>query len=70
MTKEEKQYLLEEFPKVKGRTLRGDTLRVYYETERILNNKEKIHKRSCTCEYRSLAIAVNKQYENWLQNNA
>lgn len=68
MKDEEKKYLLEVFPIHKGRTLRGETLAVYYETERILKQKDSIQKRDCSCQYRQLAEQVNKSYDNWFRN--
>jgi len=68
MKDEQIKYLLEVFPIHKGRTLRGETLAVYYETERILKQKDTIQKRDCSCQYRQLADNVNKSYDNWLRN--
>ena len=68
MKDEDKNYLLEVFPIHRGRTIRGETLAVYYETERILTNKEQIQKRDCSCQFRSMADNVHVLYDNWLQN--
>lgn len=68
MKAEDKIYLLEVFPKHRGLTIRGETLAVYYETERILKNKEVIQKRGCSCEFRSMAENVHNLYDNWLSD--
>ena len=68
MKDSEKIWLLEEFPKYKGKTIRGEIANAYHEAERILNNKQSINKRTCGCQYRSLAEGVNRAYDKWLQN--
>lgn len=68
MKDSEKKYLLEVFPNHRGRTIRGETLAVYYETERILKNKEVIQKRGCSCEYRSMAEQIHNLYDKWLSD--
>lgn len=66
MKDEEIKYLLEIFPNHRGRTLRGETLAVYYETERILKQKQIIEKRDCSCKFRSMADNVHVLYDKWL----
>ncbi len=68
MKVEDKEWLMLEFPKYKGKTIRGEVLKAYYEAERILAGKEQIRKRGCSCELRGMATGVDKSYNNWLQN--
>ena len=65
MKDEEIKYLLDIFPNHRGRTLRGETLAVYYETERILQQKHVIQKRDCSCQFRSMAENVHTLYDKW-----
>lgn len=67
MSKEEKTFLLEEWLPVKGTTLRGPTLSLYYEAERILEGREKINKRSCSCALRGMAENVHNLFHAWHQ---
>ncbi len=66
----EKQFLLNTFPEFQGRTLKGQVLAHYYETERILNGWESIKKRGCGCNYASMAREVDRKYKTWLENNS
>ena len=68
MKDSEKTYLKEVFPQHRGRTIKGETLAVYYETERILKQKEQIQKRGCSCEFRSMAEKVHTLYDKWLSD--
>lgn len=61
------EWLKEEFPKHQGKTLRGETLKAYYEAERILLNRDKIQPRGCSCNYNQLKAFVDELYEKWLQ---
>ena len=53
----------------KVKYLRGDTLNAYYKAEMILRNKHAIQKRSCGCQYGSMARAVDKLYQDYLIDN-
>lgn len=68
MKVEDTIYLKEVFPQHRGRTIRGETLAVYYETERILQGKQQIQKRGCSCEFRSMAENVHMLYDKWLSD--
>ena len=68
MKDEDKKWLIEEFPKYMGKTIRGEVLKAYYEAERILAGKDQIRKRGCSCELRGMATGVDKSYNKWLQN--
>ena len=46
MKDEDKKWLLEEFPKHRGKTIRGEVLQAYYRAEMVLSGKEKINKRT------------------------
>ena len=51
-----KEWLVNEFAtKWMGRTLRGDTLNAYYKAEMILKGRHAIQKRSCGCQFGSMA---------------
>lgn len=69
MSKEDAYYLLVEFPKYKGLTLRGRVVQEYYEAERILKGLNQIMPRGCSCEYRHMAETVNKLHDKWLEEN-
>ena len=65
MSEQEEKWLEETFPSHRGKTLRRETLSVYYEAERLLKNKESITKRTCSCQYRSMAEGVHVLYDKW-----
>lgn len=65
MSEQEEKWLEEVFPQHRGRTIRKETLSVYYEAERLLRGKEKIEKRSCSCQFRSMAESVHVLYDRW-----
>jgi hypothetical protein len=69
MSNQDIEYL-KNFKQYIGRTLSGPVLGAYYEAERILLGKQVINKRSCSCEYRSLATKVNDLYELWEKNQS
>lgn len=68
MKDEDKKWLIEEFPKYMGKTIRGEVLTSYYRAEMLLAGKDQIRKRGCGCELRGMASGVDKSYNNWLQN--
>ena len=63
----EDQKILDEFPKYIGKTLFRDTLKAYYEVERILMNKETISRRSCSCSLPQLKRHVDEMYNGYLK---
>lgn len=67
MSEQDKQWLIEEFPKYRGRILRGEVLDSYYKAEKILKNLTTIKKRGCSCEYKSLGIQVDNLYEKFIE---
>ena len=69
MKDSEKQWLIQEFPKHKGKTVRGDIAKAYYEAERILNGWTQIKRRGCGCELGGMAKAVDNSYNKWISNN-
>jgi len=68
MKDEDKKWLIEEFPKYKGKTIRGEVLASYYRAEMLLNGWSQIKKRTCSCQLRSLASETDRLYNKWLQN--
>lgn len=68
MSEDNIKWLLEEFPKYKGKTIRGEVLNAYYKAEMLLSNREQINKRSCSCQLRSLATGVDKSYNKWVSD--
>ena len=48
--------------------MRGDVIHDYLYAEKVLKGADKIQRRGCGCEYGSVARAVNKSYEEWLEN--
>lgn len=68
MTEADKKWLLEEFPKYKGRALKDEVLNAYYIAERLLKNNPTIHKRGCTCEYPGMANEVSILYDKFIKN--
>ena len=69
MNNEDRDWLLNTFPTFRGRTIRGEVLAAYYKAEMLLNNWDKVKKRSCSCQLRSLADGVDKSYNKWLSDN-
>lgn len=71
MTLQEAIWLKEVFiDKHQGLILKGETLKAYYEAERILKGKDKIDKRPCTCQFKDLARIVNSlvdQYQSEIE---
>ena len=68
MNDKDRKFLEVAFREVYGHTLRGIVVDRYLEAERILLNKERIHRRSCSCSYGSLKRSVDSLYERWLKN--
>lgn len=65
MSKEEEKFLLEEWLPVKGKTLRGPNVSLYLEAERILEGRDKINKRNCSCQLRGMAENVHNLFSEW-----
>lgn len=69
MRSDYKEWLMNEFAtKFMGRTLRGEVLNAYYKAEMILKGRHAIQRRSCGCQYGSMARAVDKLYNDWIDN--
>lgn len=68
MNKEDKDWLLEVFPTHRGRTIRGETLAAYYRAEMLIQGRDKINKRGCSCELRGMADQVDNIYNKWLHD--
>jgi len=62
---EDREWLDIKFPTYRGKTLRKETLMAYYEAERILEGKEYITKRGCSCEFGNLVNKVHTLYEKY-----
>lgn len=69
MNNEQKQYLLQVYPNHRGKTMRGETLAVYYETEKILKNLPSINKRGCSCQYTAFAREIDNLYDQWFNSS-
>jgi hypothetical protein len=73
MNNEDKRWLVEVFPTHRGRTIKGDTLAAYYRAEMLIEGRDKINKRGCSCEFRGMTQHVDNIYNKWLfdeKNNA
>lgn len=68
MNKQDKTWLLEVFPTHRGRTIKGDTLAAYYRAEMLIEGRDKINKRGCSCELRGMADKVDRLYTKWLSD--
>lgn len=66
MNDKDKQYLKEVFEPVKEYTLRGETLGIFYEAERILTGATKTYPRGCSCELGGLKEKVIRLYNKFL----
>ena len=68
MSERDKDWLLTHF-KIKAykKVMRGDVIHDYLYAEKVLKGYNKIHRRSCGCEYGGVARAVDKLYEQWLE---
>lgn len=65
----DKDWLLGHFKnKAYNKVMRGDIIHDYLYAEKVLKGADKIQRRGCGCEYGSVARAVNKSYEEWLEN--
>lgn len=62
MTKAEAVWLVEEFLPYWERGLRGNTIGYWYRAEQILKGADEIEKRSCNCQWKSLAVEVKHRY--------
>jgi hypothetical protein len=63
----DKNWLLNHFTNESyGKTMRGNVVYDYLYAEKILKGYEKIHRRSCGCEYGSLKRMVDKLYKEFL----
>lgn len=62
MTKEEAVWLVDVFLPYWNRGLRGNTIDVWYEAERILRDKDKIEPRSCPCHWKGMAMEIKARY--------
>ncbi len=67
MKAEEREWLINEFPKYKGRMLKGQVVSNYLEAERILLNRQTINKRECDCDNTDMARQTDRLYERWLE---
>lgn len=68
MNERDKDWLLGHFKdKAYKRVMRGNVIHDYLYAEKVLKGADKIHRRSCGCEYGGVARAVNKLYEEWLE---
>lgn len=63
MSSEDIEWLRNEFPLHRHRTLRGETLQAYYRAEMLLNGYDKINVRGCSCQYRTLKNSVDMLYD-------
>lgn len=68
MTKRETKWLVEEFPKYMGLTLKGAVKDAYEKAEKLLFNLPETWVRDCTCEYGYLFNRVNTKYEEFLKS--
>lgn len=68
MNDKDRQYLREVFDPVKEYTLRGETLSIFYEAERILTGATKTYPRGCSCELGGLKEKVIRLYNKLLAN--
>lgn len=69
MSSEDRQWLIEEFPKYRGRTMMKKTVDAYLKAEKILNGWDKINPRTCSCHLRGLADTVNAAYGKFINEN-
>ena len=49
-----------------GKVMRGNVVHDYLYAEKVLKGYDKIHRRSCGCEYGSLKRIVDKLYKEFL----
>ena len=60
-------FLVDEFPKLKERTLRGEVLKAYQRVEEVLTGKNTTP--DCSCRYRTYKENVLRLYDKWLKAN-
>ena len=68
MNNEDKDWLLTTFPTYRGRTIRGEVLAAYYRAEMLIEGRDTINKRGCSCELTGMANKVDRLYNKWLQD--
>lgn len=69
MKSEDRLWLIQEFPKFKGRTMMKKTVDSYLKAEMILNGWDRVKSRSCSCHLRGLADTVNAAYGKFINEN-
>ena len=69
MNSDDKKWLLEEFPKFKGRTMMKQTVSAYLKAEMLLNGWDKVKTRTCSCHLKGLAEGVNAAYGKFVNDN-
>ena len=62
MTTEEAVWLVDVFLPYWNQGLRGKTMPIWYEAERILRGKTEIEPRSCVCHWKGMAMEVKARY--------
>lgn len=68
MEEADKKWLIEEFPKYRGRALKDEVLNAYYIAEKLLKGNPTLHRRGCTCEYSGMANEVHTLHNNFIKN--
>jgi|TARA_R100001463_G_scaffold4525_5_gene16791 hypothetical protein len=58
------EWLLNDFPKYQGKTLRSDVKDAYTKAETIISGVVTLP--DCDCQYGSYQNKINKLYEQWL----
>ena len=61
-------WLLNDFPKYKGKTLRGDVKQAYLNAEKLISGVETMP--DCSCQYGSYQNKVDKLYEQWVNTES
>ena len=61
-------WLLNDFPKYKGKTLRGDVKDAYTKAETLLDGRVTLP--DCSCQYGSYQNKINKLYEQWVNTES
>jgi len=64
---EDKEWLLQVFPKFKNTVLRGVNLEAYTKAETIITGRATTP--DCSCSYGSYQQKINKLYDKWQEQN-
>ena len=70
MSREDKEWLILEFPNFRPKVKKGDVFRAYLKAEMLLNGWDKIKERGCKCNIPGVVAAVDSKYDRWVKKQS